>query len=103
MPTRIVINGREVESPLAKALLGFVTFAVLAALASVFVFLVLPLVGIAVTMAVGIVIVVVVALVLAVPLLLLWGALVGAILTPFAAMRGDDRRRPRGPRLPPPD
>ena len=63
MPTRIVINGREVESPLAKALLGFVTFAVLAALASVFVFLVLPRVGIAVTMAVGIVIVVVVALV----------------------------------------
>ncbi|HEY5700512.1 MAG TPA: hypothetical protein VIT83_00310 [Gammaproteobacteria bacterium] len=102
MPTRIVINGKEVESPLAKALVGFVTFAVLAALASVFVFLFLPLVGIAVTMAVGIVIVILIALVFALPLLLLWGALIGAILTPFAAMRGDTRRNSRG-RLPPPD
>jgi hypothetical protein len=102
MPTRIVINGKEVESPLAKALAGFIGFAMLAALASVFVFLFLPLVGIAVTAAVGVVIVVLVALVLALPLLVLWGALVGAVLGPFAAMRGSRRRDPRD-RLPPPD
>lgn len=102
MPTRIVINGKEVESPLAKALVGFIGFAFLAALASVFVFLFLPLMGIAVTAAVGLVIVVLIALVFALPLLMLWGTLIGAILGPFAAMRGEKRRVPRD-RLPPPD
>lgn len=102
MPTRIVINGKEVESPLAKALVGFFGFAILAALASVFVFLFLPLLGIAVTVAVGMVIVVLIALVFALPLLVLWGTLIGAFLSPFAAMRGGRRRDPRD-RLPPPD
>lgn len=102
MPNRIVINGKEVESPLAKALIGFFTFAILAAFASAFVFLFLPLLGIAVTLVVGVVIVVLTALLFALPLLLFWSALIGAILTPFSVMGGQVRRKPRG-RLPPPD
>lgn len=103
MSTRIVINGKEVKSPLAKALVGFLGFVVLAALASVLVFLFLPLLGIAVTAAVGVVIVLFIALVFALPLLMFWGVLAGAILGPFAASRGGGRNGPDGRRLPPPD
>jgi hypothetical protein len=87
MATRIVINGREVTNPAAKAVIGTVAVLVAGLLAAAVIFVVLPLVGIAVTLAVGLVGVVLVALAVGIPLMILGGTILGALLTPRASLK----------------
>jgi len=86
MVTRIVIDGKEVDSPVVKVALGMLAVLFFGAFAAVVVFLILPLLGIAVTLAVGLVVILLVALGIGIPMFILGGAVLGAILTPLAAM-----------------
>ena len=87
MATHIVINGREVTNPVAKAAIGMVAVLFAGLVAAAVIFIVLPLVGIAVTLSVGLIGVVLVALGVGIPVLILGGAILGALLTPFAALK----------------
>ena len=86
MASRIVINGNEVTNPVTKAAIGTVTVLFTGLTTAAVLFLVLPLVGIVVTLTVGLVAVMVVALIVGIPLVILGGTLLGAILTPFAML-----------------
>lgn len=102
MATRIVINGKEVHNPVVKAALGMLAVIIFGVFAAVIVFLILPLLGIAVTLAVGLLAVLLVALGIGIPMFILGGALLGAILTPLAVIsekrqRGSRRKLP-GPK-----
>jgi uncharacterized RDD family membrane protein YckC len=94
MPNRIVINGKEVTNPLAKAVIGALAVLLAGAIAAVVIFLVLPLVGIVLTFTVAIVGVVLVALGIGIPLITFGGAILGALLAPFAALGA--RKKSRG-------
>jgi hypothetical protein len=100
--TRIVINGKEVDNPIAKAALGMLAVIFFGVFAAVVVFLILPLLGVAVTLAVGLVAVLLVALGIGIPMFILGGAVLGAILTPFAARsekrQGNNHRKLPGPK-----
>jgi hypothetical protein len=102
MATRIVINGKEVDNPIAKAALGMLAVIFFGAFAAVVVFLILPLLGIAVTLAVGLLAVLLVALGVGIPMFIVGGAVLGAILTPLAAVsekrQRDSRRKLPGPK-----
>jgi len=102
MATRIVINGQEVDNPMAQAALGVLAVLFFGVFAAVVVVLVLPLLGIAVTLAVGLFAVLLAALGIGIPMFILGGAVLGAMLTPFAAMserrHGNDRRKLPGPK-----
>jgi hypothetical protein len=101
MATRIVINGKEVDNPLAKAALGMLAVIFFGLFAAVVVFLILPLLGIAVTLAVGLLAVLLVALGVGIPMFVIGGAVLGAILTPLAAI-GEKRQRDGRRKLPGP-
>ena len=91
MPSHIEISGKEVTNPLGKAAIGALAILIVGLIATAVIFLVLPLVGIAVTLTVGLMGVILVALGIGVPVLILGGSLLGALLMPFAALR--DRRK----------
>ena len=102
MVTRIVIDGKEVDSPVVKVALGMLAVLFFGAFAAVVVFLILPLLGIAVTLAVGLVVILLVALGIGIPMFILGGAVLGMILTPLAAMserrHGNNHRKLPGPK-----
>lgn len=58
MSIRIVINGKEVESPLARFLIGFLAFVVLTLFGVVFIVVILPLIGVTLVLSFGIFIVI---------------------------------------------
>jgi uncharacterized RDD family membrane protein YckC len=99
---RIVINGKEVTNPVVRALFGMFALLVVGVIAALAIFLILPLVGIVVTVSVGLVGVLLVALGVGIPLMILGGTLIGALLTPFAVLRERSKRRelPGKPLLP---
>ena len=55
MTTRIIINGEEVTSPLARFLLLFGAIAITALVTAVVIFVLFPIIGIALTLSVGVV------------------------------------------------
>ena len=58
MSIRIVISGKEVESPLARFLIGLLTFVVLTLFGVVFIVVILPLIGVTLLFSFGIFIVI---------------------------------------------
>lgn len=58
MGIRIVINGKEVESPLARFLIGLLAFVVLTLFSVVFILFFLPLIGVTLVLSFGIFIVI---------------------------------------------
>ena len=101
MATRIVINGKEVDNPVVKAALGMLAVIFFGVFTAVVVFLILPLLGIAVTLAVGLLAVLLVVLGIGIPMFILGGAALGAILTPLAVI-GEKRQRGSRRKLPGP-
>ena len=99
MSNRIVINGREVTNPLAKAAIA--GLAVLSALIIVglVLLIVLPLVGVTVGLTVVTVGVILVIIGVLVPLLILGGTLFALIAAPFQALAERRRKRRREPRI----
>jgi len=87
MAAHIVINGREVTNPLAKAAIGTGVVLFSGLIAAAVIFIVLPLAGIVVTLSIGLVGVVLVALGVGIPILLLGGTILGALLTPFTVLK----------------
>jgi len=55
MTTQVIINGKEVTNPFAKAGLAFVAILIAALVTSVVVFVLLPIIGVAVTLSVGLI------------------------------------------------
>lgn len=53
MTTHVIINGKEITNPAAKAALAFLAILITALITAVIVFIFLPLVGIAVTLLIG--------------------------------------------------
>lgn len=105
MAMRVVINGREVTNPAAKAVVGMWAILVAGLVGALLMFLVLPLVGIAVTLTAGLAGVALIALGVGLPVLILGGTVLGVLLAPFAAFRkriarSNDRVPPAGS-LPP--
>lgn len=54
MSVRVFINGEEVESPLARFLIGFLGVVILTLLGVLFVIVILPLIGITLVLSFGI-------------------------------------------------
>ncbi len=71
MPMRVVINGREVTNPAARAVIGMWAILIAGFVGAALMFVVLPLVGIAVTLSVGLAGVALIALGLGLPVLIL--------------------------------
>ncbi|HEY9051964.1 MAG TPA: hypothetical protein VIQ03_10500 [Gammaproteobacteria bacterium] len=71
MNTRIIINGKEVTSPLLKTLLVLGAIIVSATVIAIVVFVLLPLIGVAVTLSAGFIIVFVIAAIVGVAILVL--------------------------------
>ena len=53
MTTRVVINGKEITNPIAKAALAFGLILIAALISVVVVFVLLPVVGIVITLSIG--------------------------------------------------
>lgn len=71
MTTRIIINGKEVTNPFAKALLILGAIVVAALVTAVVIFVLLPIIGVAVTLSVGFVVIFIVATLVSVATLVL--------------------------------
>jgi len=87
MSARIIVNGKEITNPFAKAVIGIFAVLLAGGITALILFLVLPLVGIIVSLSVGLVAVVLIGLGIGLPLVLAGGVLVGAIMTPFAILK----------------
>lgn len=98
MDSRVVIKGKEITNPFAKAVILIFAVLVVGGIAAFILFLVLPLVGIIVSLSLGLVAVFLIGLGVGIPLILIGCALVGAIITPFAVLR--DRLRGKSKRGP---
>ena len=99
MSSRIVVNGREITNPLAKAAIAGLAVMSALIIVGLVLLLVLPLVGLTVGLSVVIVGVVLIAVGVLVPALILGGTLFAVIAAPFQAL-ADARRRRRGePRI----
>lgn len=61
MSIRIVINGKEVKSPLARFLIGLLGVVVLTLFGVVFVVVILPLIGVTLVLSFGIVLMIILA------------------------------------------
>lgn len=95
MAGRIYINGREVKNSVARFLIKMGALIIVAAVVTLVLLIVLPLVGVAVVGAVGIALATVVVTVLAIPLFWVGGSAVGIIFAPFAALFRGLFGRPR--------
>jgi hypothetical protein len=93
MSAHIIINGKEVTHPAARMLIKMGAVLLAGLVAAAVVFMVLPLVGIAVTLSVGLVGVVLIGLGIGLPLIILGSTVLGALLTPLAALK--ERRKLR--------
>jgi len=95
MSSRIVINGREVTNPLARA--AAVLFAL--AIVGLVLLIVLPLVGLTIGLTFTIVGVSLIVAGVLVPIAMLGGTLFAFIAAPFHALAGSRRRRRGEPRI----
>jgi hypothetical protein len=95
MSSRIIINGREVTNPLARA--AIVLFAL--AIVGLVLLIVLPLVGLTVGLALTIAGVVLIVAGVLVPVFMLGGTLFAAIAAPFHALAESRRKRRGEPRI----
>ena len=66
MNTRIIINGKEVTNPVARALLILSAIIVAAVVAALVIFVLFPLIGIAVTLSIGVIAIFIVAMIMSV-------------------------------------
>ncbi|MCD5416541.1 hypothetical protein LR032_05565 [Candidatus Bipolaricaulota bacterium] len=98
MDSRIVIKGKEITNPFAKAVILIFAILVVGGIAALIIFLVLPLIGIIVSLSLGLVAVFLIGLGIGIPLILIGGALVGAIIAPFTVLK--DRLREKSKRGP---
>ena len=71
MTTRIVINGKEITHPVAKAGLMFGFSLVASLFSAIIIFVLLPLVGIAITLSIGFFVVFIVAIITGIIILVL--------------------------------
>jgi membrane protein implicated in regulation of membrane protease activity len=97
MATRIIINDREVTNPYIKGLLILGSILVAALVATLVIFVLLPIIGIAVTVSVGFIVVLIIATLLSAATLALVTVL-AAWLFGAAEFRFDrSRRQKHGP------
>jgi hypothetical protein len=71
MNTRIIINGKEVTSPLTKYLLILSAIIIAALVAAVVIFVLFPLIGIVLTLSVGVIAIFIVAMMVSAAVLVL--------------------------------
>ncbi len=95
MPNRIVINGKEVTNPVARAVIGFLAVAFALGIVVLVCLLVLPLVGITVGVSLGFAGIVLLVVAVLVPVVMIAAGLLGAVVAPFRAL-ADVLARRRG-------
>ncbi len=98
MPSRMVINGREVTSPLGQAVIGGLAAVVALAVIGLVLLLVLPLVGVTLGLSLGATGLVFIALALILPLLIVGRVVLAVLLAPFRALAALFTRKPPEPR-----
>ena len=99
MSGRIVINGREVTNPLARAAVAGLAVLFALAIVGIVLLIVLPLVGLTVGLAFTIVGIALVLAGVVVPLIMLGSGLFAAITAPFHALAERRRKRRGEPRI----
>lgn len=82
MTIQIVINGKEVTNPLAKALWVFGAIIVGALVTALVIFVLLPIIGIAVTLSAGLIIVCVIAIIVGIVALAIGSTILGSFFGP---------------------
>lgn len=82
MTTRVVINGKEITNPIAKAALAFGLILIAALISVVVVFVLLPLAGIVITLSIGFVAVFIAAIIAGIAVLVLSSVVFGRIFGP---------------------
>lgn len=82
MTTHIVINGKEVTNPVAKASLSIGAILVAALITAIFIFVLLPLVGITITLSAGLFAVFIVATIVGITGLVLGTVILGWLFGP---------------------
>ena len=82
MTTQVVINGKEVTNPFAKAALAFGAILISALVTAVIVFVLLPIIGVAVTLSGGFVAIFIVATIMGIATLMFGAALFGWLFGP---------------------
>ena len=83
MATQILINGKEVTSPFAKAFLVFGAIITVALVTAVVIFVLLPIIGVAVTLSAWIVVIFIVAIIVGIATLAFVTTMLGML---FGAM-----------------
>lgn len=82
MTTQVVINGKEITNPIAKAALAFGFILIAALISVVVVFVLLPLVGIVITLSIGFVAVFIAAIVAGFAVLIISTVVFGRLFGP---------------------
>jgi hypothetical protein len=93
MTTHIIINGKEVTHPLAKAALAFAVILIASLVTAIFVFVLLPIIGIVVTLSVGFVAIFIVATIAAITILAFGAAMLGWLIGPTEFRLEKTRKR----------
>lgn len=82
MTTYIVINGKEVTNPIAKAAVALGAILSAAIVTSIVVFVLLPIIGVVVTLSVGFIAIVIIAISVGVSALIFGAAILGWLFGP---------------------
>lgn len=93
MTTYVVINGSEVTNPTAKATLAFGAILIAALITAIFVFVLLPLVGVVVTLSAGFFAVFIVATIVGITALVLGTVVFGWLFGPTEYQVGKTHKR----------
>jgi len=92
MTTHIIVNGREITNPFARALLAIGAIITAGIIAAFLVFVLLPLIGIAVSLSIGFVLIIIAAMFVAAAVMALGTYLFGWLFGP-AELRIDKQRK----------
>lgn len=93
MTILIVINGKEVTNPLAKALLVFGAIIISALVTALVIFVLLPIIGIAVTLSAGFIVICIIALIVGIATLAIGSAIFGSLFGPTEFRVENTRKR----------
>lgn len=79
MTIQIVVNGKEVTNPFAKAFLAFGAIIIAALVAALVIFVLLPVIGVAVTLSAGFIVICIVSIIVGITTLVFGAAMLGLL------------------------
>lgn len=82
MSTQVVLNGKEVINPIAKAALALGAILIAALVTAVVVFVLLPIIGVAVTLSVGFAAIILVATIMGITTMIFGAVILGLLFAP---------------------